>query len=39
MLIWIIKKIINCNEEENETDVWTIENLTVYYKTINFKHV
>ena len=26
------RKIINCNEGENETDVCTIKNLTVYYK-------
>ena len=26
------RKIINCNEEEVEKDVYTIKNLTVYYK-------
>ena len=31
------RKIINCNEGEDEKDVCTIKNLTVYYKKINFK--
>ena len=25
-------KIINCNEGTNDNYVWTIQNLTVYYK-------